>query len=112
MVFSNSDSYRTYSYFFFGNSTSNGGIYLEGEPSDSSNTARFYAYNADWLPESPVWNLEHEYIHYLDGRFIKYGPYHGGTQNTLWWGEGLAEYISKADNITERIIILARAYRI
>ena len=111
VVYSNSDSYDTYSYFLFGNSTSNGGIYLEGEPSDPSNTARFYAYNADWLPESPVWNLEHEYIHYLDGRFIKYGPYHGGTQNTLWWGEGLAEYISKADNITERIIILARAYR-
>ena len=111
VVFSNYDSYETYSYFLFGNSTSNGGIYLEGEPSEPSNTARFYAHNADWLPESPVWNLEHEYIHYLDGRFIKYGPYHGGTQNTLWWGEGLAEYISKADNITERIIILARAYR-
>ena len=111
VVFSDPDSYRTYSYFFFGNPTDNGGIYLEGEPSDPSNTARFFAYNASWLEERPVWNLEHEYIHYLDGRFIKYGPYHGGTQNTLWWGEGLAEYISKADNITERIIILARAYR-
>ena len=72
--------------------------------------ARFYAYNADWLPESPVWNLEHEYIHYLDGRFIKYGPWLG-THNTLWWEEGLAEYISKGDNITERIIRLARGYR-
>ena len=110
VVFSNYDSYETYSYFLFGNSTSNGGIYLEGEPSDPSNTARFYAYNADWLPESPVWNLEHEYIHYLDGRFIKYGSWLG-THNTLWWEEGLAEYISKADNITEQIIILARAYR-
>ena len=110
VVFSNYDSYETYSYFLFGNSTSNGGIYLEGEPSDSSNTARFYAYNADWLPESPVWNLEHEYIHYLDGRFIKYGSWLG-THNTLWWEEGLAEYISKGDNITEQIIILARAYR-
>ena len=70
VVFSDSDSYDTYSYFLFGNSTSNGGIYLEGEPSDPSNTARFYAYNADWLPESPVWNLEHEYIHYLDGRLV------------------------------------------
>ena len=102
VVFSNDDSYETYSYFLFGNSTSNGGIYLEGEPSDPSNTARFYAYNADWLPESPVWNLEHEYIHYLDGRFIKYGSWLG-THNTLWWAEGLAEYISKADNITEQM---------
>ncbi len=110
VVYSNYDSYETYSYFLFGNSTSNGGIYLEGEPSDPSNIARFYAHNADWLPESPIWNLEHEYIHYLDGRFIKHGPWLG-THNMLWWGEGLAEYISKADNITERIIILARAYR-
>ena len=100
VVYSVSDSYETYSYFLFGNSTNNGGIYIEGEPSDPSNTARYFAYNADWLEGSPVWNLEHEYIHYLDGRFIKYGPYHG-TQNTIWWAEGLAEYISKGDSAVE-----------
>ena len=112
VVYSDSDSYDAYSYFFFGNPTDNGGIYIEGEPSDPSNTARYFAYIADWLEERPVWNLEHEYIHYLDGRFIQYGPYHGGTQNTLWWEEGLAEYISKGDdNITESVIRLARAYR-
>ena len=113
VVFSDSDSYDTYSYFLFGNSTSNGGIYLEGEPSDPSNTARFYAYNADWLPESPVWNLEHEYIHYLDGRFIKYGPWNRSTQNTIWWEEGLAEYLTKAElTESERIFIRSARDRI
>ena len=111
VVFSDSDSYDTYSCFLFEYCIFSGGVYLEGEPSDPSNTARYLAYNAEWLEDRPIWKLEHEYIHYLDGRFIKYGPYHGGTQNTLWWGEGLAEYISKGDNITERITILARAYQ-
>ena len=100
VVYSDSNSYGTYSYFLFGNSTDNGGIYIEGDPSDPSNTARYFAYNAEWLKGSPVWNLEHEYIHYLDGRFIKYGPYRG-TQNTIWWAEGLAEYISQADSAVE-----------
>ena len=104
VVFSDPDSYRTYSYFFFGNSTDNGGIYLEGEPSDPSNTARFFAYNASWLEERPVWNWNTNTFTIWMERFIKYGPYHGGTQNTLWWGEGLAEYISKADNITDELL--------
>ena len=106
VVFSDSDSYETYSYFFFGNDTDNGGIYLEGEPSDPSNIARFFGYNAEWLLERPIWNLEHEYIHYLDGRFIKYGPYLD-THNTLWWEEGLAEYLSKAD-VSESALEIAQ----
>ena len=111
VVFQDNGNYKAYSDFFFGISAVGGGIYLEGEPSDPSNTARFLAYNANWLPERPIWNLEHEYIHYLDGRFIKYGPFRS-THNTVWWAEGLAEYITKGDdNITESVIKLARAYR-
>ena len=94
IVFANNDSYVAHSNLFFGNDTDNGGIYLEGNPDDSRNVARFIAYVATWLPDKPVWNLEHEYVHYLDGRF----NIHGGfslSHDVVWWLEGLAEYVSK-----------------
>ena len=98
IIFDTPDSYTLYSYLFFRNSTDNGGIYLEGDPSNPSNTARFIAYLADWLGDRPVWNLKHEYVHYLDGRFNLYGnfsDYKTQTHHTVWWAEGLAEYLSK-----------------
>ena len=101
VVFKDSRNYVLYSDLFFGNDTDNGGIYLEGDPSDPSNTARFFAYRATWLKGEPVWNLEHEYIHYLDGRYNLYGSfadYKIDTHNTVWWAEGLAEYISLKDD--------------
>ena len=76
--------------------TDNGGMYLEGTPSDPDNQARFIAYQATWLqPEFVVWNLEHEYVHYLDGRFNQYGSFgHYPLNRTTWWSEGLAEFIA------------------
>ena len=97
VVYEDWDNYDLYSGFLFGHDTDNGGIYLEGDPSDPANTARFLGYVAHWLPEEPVWNLEHEYVHYLDGRFNMAGSfqdYKVDTHKTLWWVEGLAEYIS------------------
>ena len=97
VVFRDGGNYGTYSQLFFGNDTNNGGIYLEGDPSDPSNTARFIAYTATWLDDKPIWNLEHEQVHYLDGRFNLYGDFGDlrvGTHKTVWWLEGLAEYIS------------------
>ena len=45
----------------------------------------------------PVWNLQHEYVHHLDGRFNLAGNF-GDDQvfshKTIWWTEGLAEYVS------------------
>ena len=105
VVFADWDQYDLYSGWFFGNDTNNGGIYLEGDPWKPGNTARFMAYVADWLPDRPVWNLEHEYVHYLDGRFDLAGAfwdYKVDTHKTVWWLEGLAEYISKGGG-TERI---------
>ncbi|MCD4484182.1 collagenase, partial [Chromobacterium vaccinii] len=61
------------------------------------------AHEASWLrPVFKVWNLEHEYIHYLDGRFDMYGDFSAATQQpTVWWIEGLAEYLSlRNDNQT------------
>ena len=109
VVFANWDMYTLYSTFFFGNDTDNGGIYLEGDPSEPSNVARFLAYRADWLEGEPVWNLEHEYVHYLDGRFNLEGSFEGylvDSHKTIWWLEGLAEWVSRGgggEPVAERI---------
>ena len=100
VVFADDAEYAAYSFVFFGNDTNNGGIYLEGDPGEQSNTARFLAYRATWLEGEPVWNLEHELVHYLDGRFNMqggFGDYGVDSHNTVWWLEGLAEYASKAN---------------
>ncbi len=96
VVFHSSSDYQAYSGVIFGNDTNNGGMYLEGNPAQPGNQARFIAYEAEWLrPTFDVWNLTHEYIHYLDGRFDMYGDFNAAmTQPTVWWVEGLAEYIS------------------
>lgn len=99
VIFDSSDDYRTYAGQFFGINTNNGGMYLEGAPINPKNQARFIAYEAEWMrPDFHVWNLQHEYVHYLDGRFDLYGDFQlGMTVNTVWWSEGLAEYISQGD---------------
>lgn len=99
VIFHSSTDYETYSGIIFGNDTNNGGIYLEGDPSDPSNQARFLAYEAEWLrPDFQVWNLTHEYIHYLDGRFNWYGGFGAlpmdAPYSTIWYIEGFAEYMS------------------
>ena len=43
-----------------------------------------------------MWNLNHEYVHYLDGRFNTYGDFRDfNAHDSVWWGEGIAEYIAK-----------------
>ena len=111
VVFDNSDSYQANAGILFGIDTNNGGMYLEGNPADANNQARFIAYEAEWLlPEFHIWNLTHEYVHYLDGRFNLKGDFGAaktGTHKTVWWIEGLAEYISKRD-FNDSAINLAR----
>lgn len=99
-VFDDYDQYSKYASLIYGIDTNNGGMYLEGDPSDPHNQARFIAHEASWLrPAFKVWNLEHEYIHYLDGRFNLYGDFARSTREpTVWWIEGLAEYASKAQD--------------
>ncbi|MEU6062638.1 collagenase [Streptomyces sp. NPDC047097] len=96
VVFDSGNDYRTYAGAMYGISTDNGGMYLEGDPAAAGNQARFIAYEAEWLrPAFQIWNLNHEYTHYLDGRFDLYGDFEAGTTTpTVWWIEGLAEYVS------------------
>ena len=98
-VFDSSDDYGLYAGLFFGIDTNNGGMYLEGNPAQAGNQARFIAYEAEWLrPDFQIWNLTHEMVHYLDGRFNLKGDFADArtdTHKTVWWIEGLAEYVSK-----------------
>ena len=96
VVFHSSTDYETYSGVLFGNDTNNGGIYLEGDPTAPGNQPRFIAYEAEWLrPSFEIWNLTHEYVHYLDGRFDMAGDFEATlAAPTVWWTEGLAEYMS------------------
>ncbi|QWP77944.1 collagenase [Lysobacter sp. K5869] len=95
-VFDSSDDYGIYAGAIFGIDTNNGGMYLEGNPSAPGNQARFIAYEAEWVrPTFEIWNLTHEYVHYLDGRFDMWGDFKAAMkQKTVWWVEGFAEYLS------------------
>lgn len=100
-IFNNSTEYKKWAGALFGISTDNGGMYLEGEPSDVNNQPRFIAYEKTWteayVPDGLfyIWNLTHEFTHYLDGRFVKKGNYDDGfNYQMVWYAEGLAEYIA------------------
>lgn len=96
VVFDDYTNYSKYASIIYGIDTNNGGMYLEGNPAKAGNQARFIAHEASWLrPSFKVWNLEHEYVHYLDGRFDMFGDFGAGTAKpTVWWIEGVAEYLS------------------
>ncbi|MFF7249895.1 collagenase [Embleya sp. NPDC008237] len=96
VVFDSSTDYQTYAGAMFGIDTNNGGMYLEGDPAAVGNQPRFIAYEAEWVrPAFEIWNLNHEYTHYLDGRFDMYGDFNAGISTpTIWWIEGFAEYVS------------------
>ncbi|MDP4534648.1 collagenase [Alkalimonas collagenimarina] len=95
IIFDDYSDYNLYGALHFNIRTNNGGMYLEGTPSDPDNQARFFAFQKFWQPEPfAVWNLEHEYIHYLDGRYASYGPFGHFPSHKVWWSEGLAELIS------------------
>ncbi len=106
-IYSNRDEFVKYATAHFNMPTNNGGMYLEGYPDKVGNQAEFVAYERS----GKIWNLKHEYIHYLDGRFNKYGDYcnglhddHAGPEfcpsphlaypHIVWWAEGLGEYLA------------------
>lgn len=74
------------------------GIYWEGDPQDPDNQATIVVteYTLDEFPPDPelsIWNFEHEYAHYLDGRYNLYGGY-SDDPAIHWWTEGFAEYFA------------------
>ncbi|MCA4024138.1 M9 family metallopeptidase [Vibrio vulnificus] len=109
-VFANNDSYVDYSAFLFGNTTDNGGQYLEGNPADENNTARFVAYRYANGEELSILNLEHEYTHYLDARFNQYGSFSDNLAHgyVVWWLEGFAEYMHYKQGYQAAIELIAQ----
>ncbi len=118
--YSSRQEYIKYATSHFNMPTNNGGMYLEGYPSREDNHAEFVAYERN----GTLWNLAHEYIHYLDGRFNRYGDYcnglhddHAGPEfcpspnlpypHGVWWSEGIAEYISMGNNNTKSLELAA-----
>ncbi|WMN59883.1 collagenase [Pseudoalteromonas xiamenensis] len=98
-IFNSSADYQKYAKAIFKIDTNNGGMYLEGDPSKVGNQANFIAYEASYAkPDHYVWNLEHEYVHYLDGRFDMYGDFNAPTEDVVWWSEGVAEYIANQND--------------
>ena len=109
VVFDDYTNYGKYASVIYDIDTNNGGMYLEGDPAAIGNQARFIAHEASWLrPAFSVWNLEHEYVHYLDGRFDMAGDFGAAVAKpTVWWIEGVAEYLSLRNN-NQKSIDVAR----
>lgn len=119
-IYSDRAAFVKYATAHFNMPTDNGGMYLEGYPDKVDNQAEFVAYERS----GKIWNLKHEYIHYLDGRFNKYGDYcnglhddHAGPEfcptphlaypHIVWWAEGLGEYLAWGKN-NEKAVALAK----
>ncbi|EJA3094724.1 collagenase [Vibrio parahaemolyticus] len=107
IVFKTKSDYSTYSSFLFDNTTNNGGQFLERDPSKQGNVPRFVAYQNGWDDDFSILNLEHEYVHYLDGRFNQYGDFHDTMRegNIVWWLEGFAEYMYYKEGYTAALVL-------
>ncbi|WP_432198905.1 collagenase [Streptomyces sp. bgisy027] len=96
-VFAGREDYRTYAGAIFGISTDNGGMTLIGDPADPANEpfAVMYQKSQDTGHAARIWNLNHEYTHYLDARDNMKGDFAEQTSvPDVWWIEGFAEYVS------------------
>lgn len=109
IAFASPDDYEKYAPEFFGISTDNGGMYLEGTPTTPGNQARFIAMQCpdSWVGyscqyEDQIYNLRHEFTHYLDGRYVKAGSYGSFDFNTAW-AEGMAEYMAMGKDHTRTL---------
>ncbi|HIF6029765.1 TPA: collagenase [Vibrio parahaemolyticus] len=107
IVFKTKSDYSTYSSFLFDNTTNNGGQFLERDPSKQGNVPRFVAYQNGWDDDFSILNLEHEYVHYLDGRFNQYGDFHYTMRegNIVWWLEGFAEYMYYKEGYNAALVL-------
>ncbi len=107
IVFKTKSDYSTYSSFLFDNTTNNGGQFLERDPSKQGNVPRFVAYQNGWDDDFSILNLEHEYVHYLDGRFNQYGDFHDTMRegSIVWWLEGFAEYMYYKEGYNAALVL-------
>ena len=110
-VYHSREDYTQYVTTHFDVPSDNGGMFLEGLPGQADNQAEFVAYEK----KGQIWNLAHEYVHYLDGHFNLYGDFCASLHDShsapeycpkpapllpylIWWSEGLGEYVSQGDD--------------
>ncbi|MFD8543012.1 collagenase [Streptomyces sp. NPDC059649] len=96
-VFGSRSDYQTYAGAIFGVDTNNGGITMIGDPTkpDNKPLSIMYQRSDDNGFPARIWNLNHEYTHYIDARDDMKGDF--GKQTSVpdvWWIEGFAEYVS------------------
>lgn len=97
VVFAGRADYQTYAGAMYGISTDNGGMTLGGDPSDPANEPMSVMYQKDHDDGFParIWNLNHEYTHFLDARDDMKGDFARQISvPDVWWIEGVAEYVS------------------
>ncbi|TSJ84486.1 collagenase, partial [Chitinimonas sp. BJB300] len=91
--------------------TNNGGYSLEGDATNVGNIQHFWAYHKNGvdgtneLEGQYIWNLKHEFIHYLDNVFNQgdYADFSNEEKRFVWWQEGVAEYFSKQNSYPDAI---------
>jgi hypothetical protein len=120
-IYKSKQQYTEFAGLHFQMPTDNGGMYLEGLPDQPGNQAEFVAYQRE---QGQVWNLSHEFVHYLDGRFNLYGDFcanlhdsHSPPENCptpapdtpylVWWTEGMAEYVAHGSDNPEALKLAA-----
>lgn len=98
-IFQSPERYDALGNLLFNIPTNNGGIYIE-------NNSAFYTFDRedDYLPINFLVN--HEYTHYLDGRYNIHGTfgelefYDWDTGRYVFWTEGLAGFVGSANRKT------------
>ncbi|WP_405005027.1 collagenase [Kitasatospora purpeofusca] len=110
-IFANKADYTAYSWAIYGNSTDNGGQTVM-DPTNPNSRAVNVMYQKAWNTKDTarVWNLNHEYAHYLDGIYDMKGNF--STQTSvpdIWWVEGFAEYMSYSYRATTDTDAMAQA---
>ncbi|MGX8943054.1 collagenase [Symbiopectobacterium sp. Eva_TO] len=104
IVMKNKDHYHRYGNYPFRIDTNNGGIYIEGNSNNPNNQPRIFVY----MKDNNIHNFGHEIVHYLDGKYNKYGDANMfPSEEITWWSEGLAEYIShgKKNEYAESVLM-------
>ncbi|MFJ1751811.1 collagenase [Kitasatospora sp. NPDC088134] len=95
-VFASAADYKNYSWAIYNNSTDNGGQTVM-DVTDPNNKPVCVMYQKSWNDDFPgnIWNLTHEYTHYLDNIYDMKGNFTTETSvPDIWWIEGVAEYES------------------
>lgn len=97
IVFASRLDYQIYAGPIYGIDTDNGGETITGDPTQAGNSSYSVMYQAPYASDFPadVWNLNHEFTHYLDAVYDMKGDFTTQTSVAdIWWIEGVAEYVS------------------